>query len=323
MKRFLIKCFGLIAASVVLSVVLCVLLFKLNPPGLDGYQQGFIYQMDALEKLDLEKPRLIFIGGSYLTFSMDGRLAAKSFDLPVRILGTHSGMGMSYVFEMAARHLRKGDVVVFPFDAFRERYYGMPLIYLAIGGRYDLLADFAFEHPFEILRSAPSFCTQRLLNRFSPRPLLLPSINEATMPDAAYSARWFDKRTGYYELRRDSVWRPEKLKVLHDFDISKIRLGCIDEVNEFNEICKSKGASLLIAFPPLLKDSVSACAEQVAKYESFLSEKLNAPIISHTADNFYSAADIFDNPSHLTSEGSRSYTIRLLKNIRVWQASAK
>lgn len=105
MKTFIIK---IISISFILIVLL--LGTALLPIDEDDYLQAYNKKCELLEQTP--SPRIIFVGGSNLAFSLNSTLIQDSLHLPVVNYGLHAGIGLKFMIDDIMGYVRKGDILV-------------------------------------------------------------------------------------------------------------------------------------------------------------------------------------------------------------------
>lgn len=313
MKRFLIKLTLVVVPTVLVAVVACVVTMIQDGKGEPTYQRGFVSQVRALEKADPKVPKVIFVGGSYLTFSMDEKTTREMLPMPSYCLGLHSGMGMCYVFETSKRFVKKDDLIVFPFAAFSKEDYGMPLIYLSLRGEPDLQRDFLVHHPFVVLSSVAPYCFHRWSATFEP---ILRGFKLEQQQASGYSHKWFNPTNGFYNLERVSHWDPSRLGLPVRCSIDDVDCTCFEILNEFDSFCKEHGARFVLAHSPSLDVAVKSQPAELEKFDQDLTTHLTAPIVMSRSDALFSSGFIYDFPRHLTSDGAVLYTRKLCELLK-------
>lgn len=309
MKRFLVRLMLVVAPAFLVALAACVITMVFDGKSPSNYQRGFVCQVRALEHADPRVSKVLFVGGSYLTFSMDEKTAYKMLPMPSYCLGLHSGMGMCYIFETAKRFVHKGDLVVFPFSAFTKDDYGMPLIYLALRGETDLQKGFLWQHPLAVLSSIAPYSFHRWVTR------LEPVIRGRRSGLTGYPWQAFNPTNGFYNLERTSKWDSSRLDLPVAFAIDSVDSGCFEVLNDFEAFCRGKGARFILAHAPIVEDAVSSSLSEMQRYDQDLADHLTAPFVLHAVDPRFSAELIYDFPRHLTSVGAVKYTQMLCEGI--------
>lgn len=307
MKKLYLKLITLTMIVITIATVLFVGIFF----GVDGiynnnFQKGYVYQYRALQRADKNRPKILVIGGSYMTFAVDSKKLSDISGMPVYTLGINSGMGMSYIFETAKEFINKNDIVIFPFLNYTTKEYGMGLIYISLDGEDDMFWKFFKSHPFEIIKTAGNKIYDKLWGIMS--YLKWKGKNE----DGMYCAASFDIHTGNIIHKRE---KPElsndKIEKIIKYNIKDVSNGVFEEINEFDLYCKSKGAKLYMTFAPALKDSVASTNKELNVYQEELANRINAPFISKLTDCLVPYKFIFDSLMHLDDEGVDYYSRKL------------
>lgn len=65
---------------------------------------------------NLDSPKIIFVGGSSCTFSVDAPLISERMGRPAYNYGGSAFMGVRYMFERTKKHLKKGDILVVGYE---------------------------------------------------------------------------------------------------------------------------------------------------------------------------------------------------------------
>ena len=110
MKKFICKITSLSVAFVLFNVIV---LFAV-PKDENAYLCEYNKKIELLETT--KQPRMIFIGGSNLAFSIDSKAISDSLRYNVVNFGLHAGMGIRYPLEDCLQYIRKGDIAVLQFE---------------------------------------------------------------------------------------------------------------------------------------------------------------------------------------------------------------
>lgn len=311
MKKFYTKLIALSVGIIILSTaIFCSVFFGISGIYTNNYQKGYVYQYRALQNADPEEPKIIVIGGSFMTYGVDSEQLSEETGMPVYTLGVHSGMGKSYTIETAKKFINDGDIVVFSFYPFKENDYGMELIYLTLDGESDMFWDFFKEHPMTVLKSAGAAVYTKLYGYFSYR-----EKNDAEMT-SAYDARAFDPSTGNFIYDRpELVVDEETLHVDHIYSIDEVDDSCFEKVDELNEFCKSKNASLYMIFGPIYEKAILSTEEEMQEYETALKDRMNAVFIADLKDVIMPLEYIYNGPKHMNNEGTWYYTHKIYEGL--------
>lgn len=311
-KKLYLKLIMLIAAVAIIFTGLFIgIFFGINGIYNNHFQKGYVYQYRALQKADKSKPKILIVGGSYMTFAVNSRKLSEYTGLPVYTLGIHSGMGMSYVFETAKEFINKNDIVIFPFSGYNPKEYGMGLIYISLDGENDMFWNFFKSHPFEVIKTAGSEICDKLWG------ILSYFKWKGKKVEGVYYATSFDKDTGNIVYKRKkTTLSKEEVEKSTSYDIKNISDGEIDEINEFDLYCKNKEAELYLTFAPILEDCVVSTNKELGDYQEQLSKKITAHFISQIEDCLLPYKFMFDSTMHLNDEGADYYSKKLSDDLR-------
>ena len=312
MKKFYVK----LVKLAVISAAIFILIFSGVFWGIRGiynnsYQKGFVYQYRALQRADASKPKILVLGGSYMTFAIDSKYLSELTGMPVYTLGIHSGMGMSYVFETAKEFINKDDIVIFPYSAYTPGEYGMGLIYMTLDGENDMFWSFFRAHPLEVLKSAGSEICDKLWGVLSYFKW------KGKKTEGVYYASSFDKDTGNLIYKREApTIELDSIKASINYNIEDISNNVFEDINDFNKYCKERGASLYLTFAPVLKNCMLNTKQSLATYQSELAKRFDAPIISKIEDCLMPYKYMFDGTMHLNDDGVRYYCKQLADDLK-------
>lgn len=106
MRRFLVKC----TVFAMLIAILAFVPYKLRKTENHGYMAALRHKQELLDTV--KSPRIIFIGGSNVTFGLDSHRLSDSLGVPVINTAIHAALGLKYQFDMVNKRLKDGDILV-------------------------------------------------------------------------------------------------------------------------------------------------------------------------------------------------------------------
>lgn len=106
MKKFLLKIILVLSLFLVLNLALLFLV----PLDKNAYLYEYNDKVTLLETV--EQPRIIFVGGSNLTFGIDSKTIQDSLEINVINFGLHAGVGIRYMLDNCLHYVKQGDIVV-------------------------------------------------------------------------------------------------------------------------------------------------------------------------------------------------------------------
>jgi hypothetical protein len=108
MKKFILQTF--LFTVLVFGILAFALFFLPNKRAKESLLGGLIDKHKLLSKKSSR--RLIFVGGSNLSFGLDSKRIADSLKLTVINMGVHGGLGLKYMIEDVKPFIRPGDLIV-------------------------------------------------------------------------------------------------------------------------------------------------------------------------------------------------------------------
>ena len=302
-------------AAVIIYVCIFLAAFCLMPPLYeDSYQSVVTRQYDSLRKI--REPKVIVLGTSYVTFSVDADLLEQELGMPCQIFGCHLGMGTRYFFDMSKEWIGEGDIVVYPIWEADMNYYGTELILTGIEGRTDLLFSLPPGAVKGVLAGSRDIITKKLYEPL--RGWLFPAEKERADSgvDPIYNIASFDEKGTMKALRQES-WTeevPEDQK--KRYDSRAYSKEYIAFLNEFDAFCAERGAVFCLTYPTILDAAVENSEEELKTFDSWLREQVTAPVITDIGDTLMPKEEIYNGVMHCNTMGAERYSRMLAEDIR-------
>ena len=246
MKKFLLK----IVCLLVLTLLILTesLFFIPDFVSKNSILGGLLDKHEMLKKTKTEK--IIFVGGSNLSFGLDSKKIAEKFNKPVINMGVHAGMGLKFIINDVKYYISKGDVVVLvpEYENFHtDNFYGeMELVSVLFDvdptGR-NLVDLKQWQH---LLKYIPTYAAKKIKNYvFYPfqKKIISSEIN-------IYDRKSFNEFGDAYihwALPNQNYLPAKKTK-----GDEKINEEVILFVKNFKEYVEEKGAKLII-LPPVIE----------------------------------------------------------------------
>ena len=283
----------------------------------ESYQRAIVKQYDYFRSIEGNK--IVFIGGSSLSFGYDMDTMEELSGKPCPILGNHASDGFPFLFEMSKSNLSEGDTVVIEYyGSSLDASDGDELLLTGVGKRYDMHKFFPACLWKSLIKAVPLY-VQKNMKYFR--------LGEQYCSDIPYINDAFDER-GNMSLERLDTWLSEdyvdndgsneELQYRDYYSsVNNINYAVFDYINEYISYCESIGVKVLITLPPVYSDAVpSYCGEDIMdKFDSIIRENINAPLITASKDNTYGREYVYDFMLHLNSEGAKLRTERLYEDI--------
>ena len=265
--------------------------------------------------LDEDTPRMVFMAGSSMWFSLDGSMVDEAFDhayTPVNVAlnGFYSGAAQ---FEVMKNYLRPGDVVIHAPEAC-STYQLMTTdemtenMFTCFELNYDLFAGVDIRNMSHVFSSYASYNAVR-----------------QDLPQTPYDARetteWMDEY-GCIPFTRPAVNGNEDLLDDAYIGAELVTEEALARLNRYYAgISQITGNPVLFAFAPINYDGLPEADRDPARWTAF--ENLfrdglsgNARIITSMEQAVLRGSDFYYTDFHLNSEATAAHTRNLCEGIR-------
>lgn len=301
MRRFVTH--ALIFALI--QALILVVIWRACPDDPNHYMAATIDKHTRLRAA--ASPRIMFVGGSSVGFSVDSR-AFEPLGLEPVNMGLNDGLGLPFMLAEVAGQLRPGDVVIVApethlywtgsqDDALWAVVQQRPanLACLAAAGPREL-ADLSDQGLHFLARKLRCAAHQIATDR------QLPTIYQRSSFDTYGDFAAHRSLPPKLEPAIDLSWPdPEAL----NFDRSIAALG------EFAQACERAGARCFLAWCPTRRLQLEREADVFAAIAARLDAEVAMPMLEQPAELGFADQDFFDRGPHLTGEAAAARSARL------------
>lgn len=287
------------------SFFLALLLVPSNP----HVQNSLLFAQSQKDSilLNSEGDRIIFIGGSNVSFGINSALIEEKYDLSSVNLGLHYGLGMEYYLKHCLSFVHPNDIVVVIPEY--ENYYGdfmhgkeELLIIKTEVERCKSIDQLSFDQIKNLTPLVPTVFIQKL-NLFT---YLIDSD-----PNDVYGALSFNKfGDAYRHWGNDSKQIP--LLKLHDRNALSSKSFSL--IEKFTQKFEDNGAKLYCSFPPLNKGNYNLNITALSNIDSSFA-KYDINLIGRPIDYYYDDSLFYDSPYHLNYIGASIRTQNIMSYI--------
>ncbi len=306
MKRFLIK-LSVFALSL-LGIILFAFCLPLTPREKTSYLWVKTYK-DSLLRNTLQ-PRIIFVGGSNLTFGLNSQMIKDSLNLNPINTALSANLGLAYMMDHTAKYVKKGDVIVLvpEYEHFfgSELYGTEPLLRSYLYFDTEQWSDFRFEQKKSMAKAFLPY----VLSKFQPNQYI--GVKERGI----YTKYAYNK---YGDV--DCHWSMKQRPYIStDTIVGAYNPDALLYIQEFQQKLRSKGATLLFSYPSYeysayRQDSLDIC---------FVEQKLNAlqiPMLGTPKRYAFPDSLMFNSCYHLLKEAVDQRTNYLIEDLRAYLSS--
>ena len=287
-----------------LTFIVFILAIGLGLPSTTQDSKSLLFakiKKDSLLKNSLS-PRIIFIGGSNLSFGLNSQTVKDSLRLNPINTAIHASIGLQHMMDNTIQYVNEGDIVVVApeYQHFFGRfvYGGEELLRTISDVKYAPLKTNQIKNIYKFL---PKLALSKI------NPLKYIYIRESDV----YSVNSFNEYGDVY-----THWGLEPRKIVpdlgndDDYNPNTIRL-----INDFRIELKKKNASLYITYPSFQASSFDNNIKQIKKVENELInsgfELLGYPERYRMNDSL-----MFNSTYHLSKEGVDLRTQLLIEDIK-------
>lgn len=251
-------------------------------------------------------PRIIFIGGSNLSFGLDSQSIKDSLNKNPINMAVHASLSLKYMMDNSLKYIKKGDVVVLiPEYVHFYKDYNC--------GSEELMRDI-----FDVNISKLSLLNINQMINIAPYlPKLFFSklkISEYhnVIEDRIYSVNSFNKYGDVFLYLRK---KKKNFAVSNKINIEDYNPDVIEKIKVFRSEIKKRGGTLLISYPGFQDLSFMKSIVSIKKIESEYVK--NNFIILGTPERYkFPSSMMFDTPYHLNQTGAYFRTKFLIEDLK-------
>jgi hypothetical protein len=295
--RFLLFCIGAIV------LILCL-------PATPKSSHSLLFISKSKEELLKKIPgsRIIFLGGSNLSFGLDSKLIKDSLGINPINMGIHASLGLNFMMSQYLNYLKNGDIVILVPEY--QQYLGD----LADGTDGEELARMVFDVDFS---NFSKLNTKQRILIFS----MLPKVIKSRFTFGDYFNYQFDFIYSKYVYNQfgdvDSKYLTKKRNFNSDesFNTSLLNYKLLLELVNFKHLLKKKGVQLFLSFPCYQEDSFNKSEKKIAQIYAIL-KKYKFDLIGTPKMFRMHETMMLNTPYHLNYRGVWVRTNLLIKEIK-------
>lgn len=283
-----------------------VFLQAVNPPKYTSSRTG-TYHIKFERLITSERPKMIFVGGSNLTYGLISPDVAKEFDgYDIINFGTRYQAPAAFYLESISKWINPGDVIVFAPEAEGEQQYGFneinEFVWQMNEAAYDLFAEIDLRHYPKLLETFAEFNKTR-------------SSKKSSYTYETHS-NTVNEYGDYFTEKVGQTYTP-----LYDTKELSVDLVTknIDELNRALRLCHDAGAKLYITFGVINELSLTPEARSEkgrTAYENAVKNNVFCDaVISELSDYIMNTKYFYNTDYHLNTKGAEIRTKQLISDI--------
>lgn len=302
--KYFIKNVILFSSTLIILIVAGVLL-PTTPRATTSHMYGKL-KMDSLLK-NVKAPRLILLGGSNLSLSINSQLLKDSLDINPINTAISWNIGFVYMFENTLKYIKAGDIIVasLEYDQFYKNamYGGRDLVRIILDVAPDEFFRLRRQQYWNMLPELPYYA----LTKFKPNEYL--SKRDPLEIYDRNATNQYGDNCKHWGLPSRKIPSENPLPVKYD-------TYAFDVLKEFETLVKVKGATLLITFPALQESSFKIQRGGIKAIENeFIQRRFL--VMGYPERYIMHDTLIFDTPYHLIKKGVDLRTNLLIEDLKL------
>lgn len=239
---------------------------------------------------NVKSPRIIFIGGSNLSFGLNSKMIKDSLHVNVINTGIHASIGLKYMLDNTLPYIEQSDIIIISPEY--QHFYGD-----YIHGRKQLLVTLDLYKDYKKInykqyRTIYKYGLKYFISKYNIREYL--KCKESLL----YGVNSFNQFGDVYKHwgLNKKEFSPSK-KISNCFNNESITL-----LQNFRKKALKKKAEVFITFPCLQKKSYDASKAQILFVEEILSMN-NFTLLGSPSRYTFADSMMFNTPYHLNKSG--------------------
>lgn len=297
MKHLIVKSIVLICISV--SIVNILMILIKDDYSLHSNEINVSLSYKRLDSLN-NKNKIIIIAGSNGSWGMNSQILSDSFNIPVVNTSTHAGIGVRMQFEMYKRFMKCGDIVIFC----PEYYRGENTLY----GESTLLRVVSTHVPQEYLH----FSIGQWIHVYKYMGIHFKEClvdKGMSAGDGPYSSSAVNE---YGDI--DCNRKHENFSVEYTIK-GKMDNKTLKYYKYIFDYTKAKGINLIYLPPTFMESNYRNQKKQIDSLSYFMNEN-KIPYQASSKRYMFGDSMYCNTPYHMTSEGAKIRTLKVIEDIK-------
>ncbi len=301
MKRFIIKL--TIFVFPVLGLFLLGIFLPTTPRASKSLLMASINKNLLLQKT--QTPRIIFVGGSNLSFGLNCQIIKDSLQINPINTAIHASIGIKYMLDNTLEYVKNGDIIVLVPEYnhfYRSLNFGSEELMRTV---FDVdLENIKYLNIYQFVNIIP-YLPKYSLTKFNPTEYL--NVNESDVYSVNSFNEFGDTYT-HWEIKQKKFAPYGAINTEFNYDVLKY-------IEEFNIYLKRKGATLLVSFPGFQETSFNNSKIAIQKVKNELM-KSNLMIIGTPERYKIPDSLMFNSPYHLNKKGVDYRTKLIIEDVK-------
>ena len=256
MKNFILKV-SLFSLSLLLLILIGFLL-PVTPRASKSLLYAKVDKDNLLKKTN--SPRIIFVGGSNLSFGINSNIIKDSLNLNPINTAIHASIGLEYMMDNTIQYIKENDIIILAPEY--SHFYGR-----SVYGGEELLrtvADIKLSKLFDLKKEQFKNISNYILKYSFSK--LKPTEYFGFKESDVYSVSSFNKYgdvNAHWEMQQQNFPPSETIKTSYNSNTIKL-------IDAFRIELEQKGASLFVTYPSYQASSFDKSIKQIKRVEKEL-----------------------------------------------------
>lgn len=282
-------------------ILVLIINLKKNNKDQNAYMKAIVNKHYRANKIN--KPKLIFSGGSNLVFGLDSKKVEEEIGLPVVNMGLHAGLGLDFILKELMDVSKPNDIIVFS-----------PEYSISPDGQYGLKKQTAIhlnkcKNYYSINVSKEISCQINDLRNLIKKPKL--SLEEVTSKESIYKSSLFDK---YGDIRGNNF--QDRLLDIGTEDLNRSWSSILKSIKILKEYASKNKIELFFLYPCYSTSSYKKNNKKIIVFDDKIQKETNINILGKPIDNVFDDSLFYDHFYHLNNIGREKRTLQILKNLK-------
>jgi len=302
MKKFISRVFFFHLTLIVL-IIIC-LLIPVTPRASKSLLMSKIKKDDLLQRIP--SPRIIFIGGSNLSFGLNSKIIQESLGLNPINTGVQGSIGLIYMLRNSLKYIKKSDIVVVSSEY--EQFYGK-VAYGKIALLRTILDTSSYDEIFNLkikqFKNIIGYVPKYVISKLKPSEYF--GFNESSI----YGVNSFNEYGDVY-----THWKLKQRKFsVSNFFPGEFNDSVLRELVDFRRKILKRGAVLFITFPGYQETSFKNNIVKIRRVETEL-KKMAFSLLGTPKRYMMHNSLMFNTPYHLLKKGLDRRTKLLINDLK-------
>jgi hypothetical protein len=281
------------------------LFFVPNPVAKENLLGALIDKHERIQKIT--SPKIIFVGGSNLSFGLVSKMITDSLKYPVMNMGIHAGLGLKFMLDDTKPYVKEGDIIVLSPEYahyYTDNFFGNFELAAVL---FDVFPEgrkyVDYKQGWHLMNYVFLYSTMKMK--------YLLGISRDTNP--VYKRESFNENgdaVSHYALPHENIKADEKAK-----DSDKVDPDVIAYLLDFRKYIESKKAKVLL-FPPVYQQTSFLNQEKLIDKISLALDQAEFSFIAKPSRYCLPDSLFFNTAYHLTREGAEMRTALVLEDIK-------